>query len=73
MTARRQPIRGEGAGPRAPRFPRRASLRGSSAGGEALGAVGKLRYRGYREALGALSTAAACMPEAPGITALSWQ
>lgn len=56
IIARWQPMRGEGAGPRPPPFPRRASLTGgSSASGEVLGAIGKLRYWGHWEALGAFS------------------
>lgn len=37
ITSRRQPIRGEGAGPGAPRFPRRASLRGELGGRRGAG------------------------------------
>lgn len=48
ITARYQPIRGQGAGARAPRFPRPASLRGEHSGRRGA------RSRGEAEVLGIL-------------------
>lgn len=67
-------MRGEGAGPRSPRFPRRASLRGELGGRRGAGSRREGEVLGVLGGTGSTERVwlAGCVPEALGIAALSW-